>query len=459
MCVALVVGNMIGSGIYLLPASLAPFGLDSVAAWLFTAGGAILLAVVFAALARSFPAAGGPFAFTGMAFGDLPAFLVAWGYWVSIWVGNAALATGTAGYLAPLIPQVAHQPGLTIATLGMVWLLTGVNLAGARTAGGLQIATTLLKLLPLALVSGLGLWLFFDKDPAFARAAHAPAPLRLDSVTAAATLTLWAMLGIESAAVPAGKVRDPERTVPRATMVGTVLTALICVLASTTVVLLIPKDALAASTAPFSDVARRFWGDAAGGWVAVLAAVSGFGCMNGWILMQGEVAAQMARQGVFPALFARQNSREAPVAALLISSGLVSLMLLLNVSKSTVQLFSFLILVSTTASLVLYLACSLAALRLMAKGVMRVGPGGLFVGACAGLATLYSLWAIVGAGISTSASDCGTALICWAHWWQNPAYLGFALLAVGAPVYYAMRRRPQRLSVAEADPIAGPTTP
>ena len=450
MCVALVVGNMVGSGVFLLPASLAPYGLNSVPAWLFTAGGAMLLAVVFASLTRAFPNVGGPFAITGMAFGDLTAFLVAWGYWISIWVGNAALATGTAGYLGALVPDVARQPYLTVTTLGMVWLLTGVNIAGARAAGGLQMVTTVLKLAPLVMIACLGLWLFAVADPTFIKAAHAPTPFRLDAVTAAATLTLWAMLGIESAAVPAGKVVDPERTVPRATLIGAGVTALICVLACTTVILLIPAGRLASSSAPFADVARAFWGPAAGGWLALFATISGFGCLNGWILMQGEVAAQMARQGVFPPVFGRQNARGAPVASLIISSALVSLMLLFNASKSTVQLFSFLILVSTAATLVFYLVCSLAALKLMAKGAMPVGRAGWFIGLCALLATIYALWAIAGAGISTAPSDCGAALICWAHWWQNPVYLGFALLALGAPVYYAMRRRPKAPPMPEA---------
>jgi APA family basic amino acid/polyamine antiporter len=323
----------------------------------------------------------------------------------------------------------------------MVWLLTGVNIVGARAAGGLQMVTTVLKLLPLAAIAGLGLWLLVSADPAFARAARAPTVFRLDAVTAAATLTLWALLGIESAAVPAAKVRDPERTVPRATLVGAAFTAVTCVLACTTVILLIPAARLSASAAPFAEVAARFWGPAAGGWLAVFATISGFGCLNGWVLMQGEVAAQMARQGVFPDLFARYNARGAPVTSLLVGGGLVSVMLLLNASKTTVQLFSFLILISTAATLVLYLACSLAMLKLMAVGRMRLGRGAWPLGLCGVLAAVYALWAIAGAGISTARSDCGGALICWARWTQNPAYLGFALLALGAPVYGLMRRR------------------
>jgi APA family basic amino acid/polyamine antiporter len=452
MCVALVVGNMIGSGIFLLPASLAPYGLNSVAAWLFTAGGAMLLAVVFAALTRAFPTHGGPFAFTGMAFGDLAAFIVAWGYWISIWVGNAAIATGTAGYLGALFPDLAAPPLPIFTALGMVWLLTVVNVAGARAAGGLQMVTTVLKLAPLIAIVALGVWLFASGEPAFAHAARAPTPFRLEAVTAAATLTLWALLGVESATVPAGKVRDPQRTIPRATLIGTGVTALVCILACTTVILLVPAARLAASPAPFADVATRFWGPPAGRWLAAFAAISGFGCLNGWVLLQGEVAQQMARQGVFPALFARQNARGAPVAGLLISAGLVTLVLLLDTSKSTVQLFSFLVLLSTTASLALYLACSLAALRLMATGRMPArGTSGL-VGVCGLLAAVYALWAIAGAGISTAPSDCGRALICWARWSQNPVYLGAALLALGAPVYYGMRRRPLRPQESRTSP-------
>src|SRR6478736_1654473 len=123
MCTALVVGNMIGSGIFLLPASLSSYGLaNSGSAWLFTASGAVLLALVFAGLSRALPGAGGPYVYTRMAFGDLPAFLVAWGYWISVWAGNAAIATGSVSYLADLVPQI-NNPGVApLVTISAVWL-------------------------------------------------------------------------------------------------------------------------------------------------------------------------------------------------------------------------------------------------------------------------------------------------------------------------------------------------
>ena len=244
MCVALVVGNSIGSGVFLLPASLAPYGLNSVIAWGFTACGALLLAIVFASLSRAFPAAGGPYAYVNLAFGPLTAFIVAWGYWISIWVGNAAIATGAVSYLTPMLPWIARVPGASAAvTLGVLWLLTLVNWYGIQASGWVQSVTTVLKVMPLLAIALLGLFTVRSGNIA---AAHV-VPLSLSGTTAAATLTLWALLGLESATIPADKVRDPTRTIPAATLLGTVITAVICILACTTVLLLVPPQTLAQS--------------------------------------------------------------------------------------------------------------------------------------------------------------------------------------------------------------------
>jgi APA family basic amino acid/polyamine antiporter len=327
MCVALVVGNSIGSGVFLLPASLAPFGLNSVLAWAFTACGAIFLAIVFARLSRAYPAAGGPYAYVHLAFGPLPAFIVAWGYWISIWVGNAAIATGAVSYLSPLLPWIVSVPGASAAvTLFFLWLLTFVNWYGIRASGWVQAVTTVLKVLPLLVVAVLGLFSVRSGNVA----AAAGVPLSVGGTTAAATLTLWALLGLESATIPADKVRDPSRVIPLATLLGTVITALICIVACTTVLLLVPPQILAQSNAPFVDLARQYWGSTAGKLLAVFAAISGFGALNGWILLQGELPNAMAKSGVFPSIFARESPRRTPTFALLFSSGLVTLLILMN---------------------------------------------------------------------------------------------------------------------------------
>jgi basic amino acid/polyamine antiporter, APA family len=426
MCVALVVGNSIGSGVFLLPSSLAPFGLNSVIAWGFTACGAILLAIVFACLSRAFPAAGGPYAYVNLAFGPLTAFIVAWGYWISIWVGNAAIATGAVSYLTPMLPWIASVPGASAAvTLGFLWVLTLVNWYGIQASGWVQSVTTVLKVLPLLAIALLGL---FTVRSANVAAAHV-IPLSLSGTTAAATLTLWALLGLESATIPADKVRDPSRTIPAATLLGTVITALICIVACTTVLLLVPPQTLAQSNAPFVDLATQYWGDNAGKLLAVFAAISGFGALNGWILLQGELPNAMAKSGVFPKIFARESPRRTPTFALLFSSGLVTLLILANYQKSMVSIFTFMILLSTTACLVLYALCSLALLRLQWTGQLQNGQlgaprrGTLPMATVAVIAAAYSLWAIVGAGAEA---------VLW----------GAALLALGVPLYFLIRRQP-----------------
>jgi APA family basic amino acid/polyamine antiporter len=243
----------------------------------------------------------------------------------------------------------------------------------------------------------------------------------VSSVTAAATLTLWALLGLESATIPASKVRDPGRIIPRATLLGTFITALICVVACTTVLLLVPPKTLASSNAPFADLAAQFWGTTAGKVVAVFAAISGFGALNGWILLQGELPNVLAKNGVFPRIFARDSARFTPVFALMFSSGLVSILILMNYQRSMVSMFTFMALLSTTACLVLYLLCSLALLRLQWTGQMPGQRGKIVPLAIVGvIATVFSLWAIVGAGAEA---------VVW----------GGVLLLLGAPLYFLMR--------------------
>jgi basic amino acid/polyamine antiporter, APA family len=418
MCVALVVGNSIGSGVFLLPASLAPFGLNSLIAWGFTASGAIALAIVFARLSRAFPQAGGPYAYVHVAFGPLIAFVVAWGYWISIWVGNVSIATATVSYLSPLLPWISEKPGASaFATLLLLWLLTFVNWYGIKASGWVQGITTVLKILPLLAVAALGLISLHSTSAATSMSI----PLSASGVTAAATLTLWALLGLESATIPADKVANPGRSIPIATLLGTVITALICAIACTTVLLLVPPATLAQSNAPFVDLAAQYWGVGAGKLMAVFAAISAFGALNGWILLQGELPRAMAIRGEFPRIFARESVHNTPGFGLCFGSVLATLLILANYQKSMVSVFTFMILLSTTACLVLYAVCSAALLRLQwtqKLGTLRRGTLPLAIVGI--LATAYSLWAIVGAGAEA---------VLW----------GAALLFLGVPLYYWFR--------------------
>lgn len=424
MCLALVIGNIVGSGVYLLPASLAPYGLNSVFGWIITCGGAVALAAVFARLAKHFPKAGGPYVYARVAFGDGAGFLMAWGYWMGIWVGNAAIAIATVAYLAELVPWIkSTRGGPAIASLAIIWLLTYVNYRGARQMGGLQIVTTILKLMPLVAIIALGSWLLTTADATVIKAE--PVPFSAAAINASATLTLWALLGLESATVPAGSVENPERNVPLATLWGTVIAAGIYILACSVVVLLVPGSQLSDSSAPFADVVRMFWGDGVASTLSLFAFISGFGALNGWILLQGEMPRVLANEGIFPKVFARESSHGTPGASLVITSALLTVVVLMNYSRSMVQIFTFIVLLATATYLVMYLCCALAALKLCWNGSLgetgrRLSP----VLLVAMLAAVYSVWTLFGAGGE-------------AFWWS------IALFATGVPVYWihAVRSR------------------
>lgn len=418
MCTALVVGNMIGSGVFMLPASLAPYGWNAVIAWLITIGGALCLALVFARLARAFPRAGGPFAYTEEAFGRPAGFMVAWSYWISVWVSNAALAIAAVSYMSVFVPDLAKTPGLAaLVTVAMVWIATAINCAGARTAGWTQMVTTILKLAPLVAVAGLAGLILLRKGPA-AIAPFEPSALSGGSVTAAAALTLWALLGVESATIPAEQVDQPERNIPRSTLFGTAFTGLIYLLVSSGVLLLTPVSVLQGSNAPLVDFMAYHGGGDFRLALAAFAAISALGALNGWVLLQGELPAAMAREGVFPAWMGKTTANGTPVRAHLMSSVLVTILVVMNYAKSMADTFTFMALLATASSLFAYLFCSLAVLKLGREKRMPVSPA---FAAIAALAAVYSAWTFYGAGWSVT-------------------FWGLVLLAAGAPVYLLMRR-------------------
>ena len=395
MCTALVVGNMIGSGVFMLPASLAPYGWNAVIAWLLTIGGALCLAFVFAKLAEAFPRAGGPLAYTQEAFGPTAGFMVAWAYWISMWVGNAAIAVGCVSYLSVFAPAIATAPGLhALVTVALVWGLTAVNCWGSRSAGRLQVVATILKLLPLVAVAGLAVVVFARKGWA-AVTPFEPSQLSAGGITAAATLTLWALLGLESATVPADKVHEPAKTIPRATLYGTAFTGLIYLVVCSAVVLLSPADLLKGSNAPFADFVGYHGGGDLRLVLAAFAAISAFGALNGWVLLQGEMPYAMARDGVFPAWLGKAGKRGTPVRAHVLSSALLTGLVLMNYAKSMADLFTFIALLATSASLFTYLFSALAALRLQQRKRMTATMG---LTVLAILAALYSIWTLYGAG-------------------------------------------------------------
>lgn len=414
-CAALVIGNMIGSGIFLLPASLAAIGPISMLGWVVTASGAMLIALVFARLSRMVPEAGGPYAYTRRGFGEFAGFLIAWGYWISIMCGNAAIAVAMVSYLSFFFPLLAGNGVLAGGTaIAAVWLLSLVNARGVRAGGYVQVVTTALKLIPLVALGTLGFAYF---EPGNFVPFNTSGGSDFSAVTAAAALTLWAFLGLESATVPAGDVKDPQRTIPRATLLGTALAAVLYILCTTAVMGIISPGMLADSRAPFADAASRIWGSWAGYAVAAGAAISCFGALNGWILNAGQIPLAAARDELFPRVFARTTPSGAPVASLMISALLVTLLVATNYTRGLVALFTFAILLSTLTALVPYAFSAMAELMIFMKERERFS-GERLTGASiiAMLAFVYSLWAIAGSG-------------------QEIVFWGFLLLLAGLPVY------------------------
>jgi APA family basic amino acid/polyamine antiporter len=420
MCTSLIVGNVIGMGIFLLPAALAPFGWNAFLGWGITLIGCTFIAYAFAQLARTLPQQDGPYGYTRHTFGGGMAFFVMWCYWVSTWITNATIAIGVVGYLEAIFPIMNRQPLLAPAVaLGLIWIFVLVNLLGARTSGRVQMVSTVLKLLPLAAVILLGIMVLMTDSQAYAR--HLPSsPLSLEATAAAATVSLFSMLGVECATIPAGKVDNPETTIPRATIAGTLFAALVYIGVSAIPLLLLPQAGLEKSSAPFADLLNHYWGAGSGRWLAFFVVISGIGALNGWTLVAGELTASFARHGVFPESFMRANRHGAPSVSLILMGVLASAMIVMNYNRSLAEGFTFLSVMVTAANLPLYLVGGMALFILWRRGTVDKKIIRLLFSAA--MTCIYSLWIFYGVGKES---------MLWA----------IALGAVSLPVYWFMRHR------------------
>ena len=374
MTSALVVGSMIGAGIFMLPMSLAPLGANAVVGWIISSAGALCIAFALARLSRL--GGDGLQANIERSLGRLPAFLAAWAFWVANWVSQAALAIAGASALSWVNPHFSGAGFVISVAIASVVLFTAVNALGVRSAGAMQIVTVAIKLLPLA---GIILLLAIRGVGPAPLEPLAPVPIGFASVATAVALTFFALLGFESATTPVGKVRDPERTIPRAIMGGTLFVALIYLFASTGVQLLLPAEIASTSPAPIAEVIAVHWGDAVASLAALAIAVAAFGALNGAILGTGELGYAMAIRRDLPAPMTATWRGNTPVVAQVVGSALTILLILANGNRATAGLFGFLILLTTASVLVVYLAGAIAASRLNQSPVARAGLIGAFL--------------------------------------------------------------------------------
>ncbi|GAA6161983.1 amino acid permease [Ruegeria sp. HU-ET01832] len=418
-CIALVVGNMIGSGVFLLPASLAPFGPIAIGGWILTSAGALVLAIIFGRLSRVVSKPGGPYAYSQEAFGDFAGFIIAWGYWIALWTGNAAVAVALVGYLGFLFPIIIEVPMYGLSTaLVAIWTLTLVNIRGVEGAGLVQIVTTVLKLAPLILIGTLGIFWINTENYVPVNQSGTTA---FTAISAAAALTLWAYLGLESATVPSGDVIEPEKTIPRATVIGVIIAASVYISVTAVSMGVIPAELLAVSAAPLAAVGEVMFGPVGGVLVAVGAVISTFGTLNGFTLLSGQVPYGAALDRVFPAALGQKSKFGTPANALILSNALASVLIIMNYAQGLVAAFNFVILLAVVASLLPYAICSVAEIMIRLKGGQVLhGPELAKVVVLGGLGFIYSVWAFIGSGAET-------------------VLIGSVLLLAGVPIHVWVR--------------------
>ena len=419
--VALVVGNMVGTSIYTLPASLAsvtgPFG---IVAWGVTAAGYLFVAIVYSRLGTRYPRTGGPYVYARAAFGDFAGFITVWSYWVSTVVGNAAIVTGAVGYLVGFSPALAASPLLRfLLALSLLWGLCVINVLGVKQSARLQTTVMFLNLVPLGL---LGVVALFSFDPANLQPF---APYGTGSLAAGAALVVWAYSGIESATVPAEEVQAPERTIRRGTMIGYWVGTAIFLLLAVAVAGMLPNAVVAGSARPIALVAEQLFGPWGGIVIGVAAVAAALGTLNGWVLMSGRIPLSAAADGLFFRPLAAIHPRfGTPAVALVVGAAVASGMLVFYFSQTLLNVFNFVVLLAVLLTLLPHLFAVAAEFVLAGRRTTDGAPGeGTRRGsrAIAAIAFLFVLFTIYGVGVR---------VILW----------GLTLLLAGIPLYFLIRR-------------------
>jgi APA family basic amino acid/polyamine antiporter len=383
MTSAVVVGTVIGSAIFMLPVSLAPLGLNSLIGWIISGIGAVCIAFGLARVSRF--GGDGIQANIEREFGSTVAFLVAWAFWASNWVAQASVAIVAASTLS-FVVQFSGELIIPVA-IGCVVVLTAINTAGARAAGGFSIVTVAIKVVPLLAV----VWLFVERGATGGSYEPlAPAPVNLSNLGSATALTFFALTGFENATAPVCKVHNPQRTLAIAIIGGTAFSALVFLVAGTSIQMLLPSNVIAASSAPFADAIALSWGRTAASIAALAIAISAIGCLNCLILGTGELGYSMGLRGDLPAAMARTRGANTPVISQMVGSGLTILLLIANSSHGTAALYTFVVLLSTAGVIVLYFVGALAAW----KSTKTAGGRAVIL-----VALLFSAFALYGTGL------------------------------------------------------------
>ncbi|GAA0434417.1 transporter [Actinoplanes capillaceus] len=432
---ALILGSIIGVGIFNLPYSLASIGPISIVAMLLTTLGAVALALMFASLSRRLPADGGPYAYARAGFGNGTGFMNAWSYWITAWAGNAAIVTGWVFYVEKFV-NTGHAAGwsIVIALVGL-WIPAAVNLSGVKNAGTVQLWTSIIKYVPLALMSTVGLFAISSGNFS---PWNVSGESDLSAIGSAMAICLFSYLGVEAAAVAAAKVRDPERNIPKATLLGTLGSSVVYLLSMIAVFGTVPTTELAKdeNKASYSVAADAMVGGGtwAGSLVALAVIVSGIGALNGWIMICAEMPLAAAKDGLFPEAFGRISGRGVPAVSIISSTVLGSVAMAVSfMGASGATVFNTLVLMTGITAAIPYAFSALAQLKWRLRDRRELHtPRFARDATVAVLALVFSVLFIV-CSRNTGADN-------WYEVW-SPFLMAGAAMLIGIPVYLRMRTR------------------
>ncbi len=438
---ALVVGSIIGTGVFTMPAVMAGAGTSSILTLGIIAVGAILLGVLFGQLTRRVPSTdGGLYAYTRHELGDFAGYLTAWCYWITCWAGNAAIVSSWVLYVESLfgIEDPSRWTNLGIALTGL-WIPAIVNLAGVRRMAWFQNVTVALKFLPLLVIGTLG-WLFVDTS-SFGPF-NASGGSLYDAVNLAAGVALFSFIGVECASIAAGRVRDPRRNVGRASVIGTAASGLLYVGVTAAVMGLVPHDELVDDGAPFVAAFQQMFDVGwAGKAVALVAVISGLGALNGWTMVTAEMPYAAARDGLFLPAFAKESSRGVPWFGIVASTIVGSLLMAWSYSGETgLKVFTYLVYLSVVTVAIPYFLSAASQLAYLVSDRRKVQGWALARDlAVATVGMLFSLWVTFASG-------------------YQAVYQAMVLFLVGVPLYAFLKARRERLGLA-ARPVEASAMP
>jgi arginine:agmatine antiporter len=359
----LVAGNMIGTGLFLLPSSMAAVGGIAIFGWVVATAGAAALGLVFAKLGQLDPKEGGPYAYARDFLGPYVGFQTNYVYWFGNWIGNIAVAVAAVGYLAEFIHPISTPPASVFAAAAVIWILTFANILGPRVVGALETWTMALALIPILGIALLG-WFWFDQAT-FLASWNVSGGSDVHAIGRTASIALWAFMGVESAAVSAGVIENPKRNIPLATIIGLGLSAVVYILSSTVIMGIIPNAELQTSHAPFAEAARLAVGAAGMAIVAVCAILKSVGSLGGWMLLVGQSAKAAADDGMFPPAFARLNRFGVPGRGLIIVGVLMTIVLFATMSPTIAQQFNRIIDLAVILIVVPYIYASVAVVKVI----------------------------------------------------------------------------------------------